>query len=340
VIICDGHKRRLQLTFSEYIGAASTRWDPLLGVPYATSYWQVGDSSEQNGMFKMRWIMEKAKLILFKAQHNLPLTLNASDIIPLAVKAWYASFAKPNLVTKAVADRGWNPLNYALLKHPEILATKRALARNKEIATTETNGTVPNSLNATVKQKDGDNFVIEINLGKGTAKQCMSMLVEMALRNGGIESRGEELETGEQIMGDLSKLTKWTSGHLIKQGFHCLSTIEILHAAREQAQQKKSKEDEQNKNHQERQRAFAERMKSVAKLIKDKPDLNFDTWNATECKGYLQYYKNDADPKLPSRVADLRARCCVVRDEKRPQPALPSTVAEDESDDDLSFGFL
>jgi len=48
--------------------------------------------------------MEKAKLILFKARHNLPLTLNASDIIPLTVKAWYASFAKANLVTKAVAD--------------------------------------------------------------------------------------------------------------------------------------------------------------------------------------------------------------------------------------------
>ncbi len=104
VIICDGHESCLQLTFLEYIGAASTRWDPLLGVPYMTCYWQVGDSSEQNGMFKMRWITEKAKLILFKARHNLPLTLNASNIIPLTVKAWYASFAKANLMTKVVAD--------------------------------------------------------------------------------------------------------------------------------------------------------------------------------------------------------------------------------------------
>jgi len=269
--------------------------------------------------------------------------LNASDIIPLTVKAWYASFAKPNLVTKAVADRGWNPLNYALLKHPEILATKKVLARQDEIQARQTAGTVSDSPTtaATVKQKYGDDFIIEINVGKGTAKQCMSTLVEMALQNGGVQNQGEELAAGEQIHEDLSTLKKWTSGHLIKMGHHCLSTIEILNAVRAQAQQKKSKEDKQNKNCLQRKLAFDKQMASIAQLIEDKPELNFNTWSAKECKGYLQYYKTNSDPKLPSRVAELRARCCIVRDEKRPQPLLPPTVAvEDESDDDLSFGYI
>jgi len=229
------------------------------------------------------------------------------------------------------------------LKHPEILATKKALARQEEIEATQTAGTVSNwpTTAATVKWKDGDDFLIKINVGKGTAKQCMSTLVEMALQNGGVQNQGEELAAGEQIHEDLSKLKKWTSGHLIKQGHHCLSTIEILNAVRVRVQQKKSKEDKQNKNHLERKRAFDKQMASIAQLIEDKPELNFNTWSAKECKGYLQYYKTNLDPKLPSRVADLRAHCCIVRDEKCPVLLLPPTVAaEDESDDNLSFGFI
>jgi len=217
------------------------------------------------------------------------------------------------------------------------------LARQDEIQARQTAGTVSDSPTtaATVKQKYGDDFIIEINVGKGTAKQCMSTLVEMALQNRGIQDQGEELAAGERIHEDLSTLKKWTSSHLIKQGHHCLSTIEILNAARARAQQKKSKEDEQNKNRLERKHAFDKQMASIAQLIKDRPELNFNTWSAKECKGYLQYYKTNSDPKLPSRVAELRARCCIVCDEKRPPPLLPPTVAaEDESDDDLSFSYI
>jgi len=150
--------------FLEYINAEVTKWLVCLGTPYGTSYWQVGDSSEQNGMFKMRWIREKARLIAYKSRHNLPLTLNATDIIPLTSKCWYASFAIPSLVTKAVADRGWNPLNYALLTHPEIVGTKqkrKATAQQEESKTIETNSTdtgiqmvtAPNALLVAAKKR-------------------------------------------------------------------------------------------------------------------------------------------------------------------------------------------
>jgi len=54
MIICDGHNSQLQLTFIEYINYKKTKWDALLRVPYGMSYWQVANSSEQNGMFKMK----------------------------------------------------------------------------------------------------------------------------------------------------------------------------------------------------------------------------------------------------------------------------------------------
>jgi len=35
-----------------------------IGVPYGTSYWQVGDSPEQNGCYKMALTSEKAALVI------------------------------------------------------------------------------------------------------------------------------------------------------------------------------------------------------------------------------------------------------------------------------------
>jgi len=92
----------------------------------------------------------------------------ATNSKPLTFKAWYASLAKLSLVTKAVADQGWNPLKYALLTHPKILATKSLQQKEhyqeKETETTETNGIVsnPSTAAATVKQKDSkeQDFII------------------------------------------------------------------------------------------------------------------------------------------------------------------------------------
>jgi len=59
VVIIDGHESRLHPTFLEYINNPNNKWFVVLGVPYATSYWQVGDSNEQNGRGKVKWFKEK-----------------------------------------------------------------------------------------------------------------------------------------------------------------------------------------------------------------------------------------------------------------------------------------
>jgi len=48
-----GHSSHFELGFLEYINAALTKWNCCIGLQYGTSYWQVGESSEQNGCFKM-----------------------------------------------------------------------------------------------------------------------------------------------------------------------------------------------------------------------------------------------------------------------------------------------
>ncbi len=46
-LLLDGHGSQFELEFLEYIHTEEIRWDCCIGLPYGTSYWQVGDSSEQ-----------------------------------------------------------------------------------------------------------------------------------------------------------------------------------------------------------------------------------------------------------------------------------------------------
>lgn len=120
------HFRGQEIPFIQYINNESTRHSVSIGVPYGTSYWQVGDSSEQNGSFKMAITREKES-ILRKRELNGnidKMTIEPSDIMLLVNEAWNKSFARVATNKKAIAERGWFPYNRKLLQHPDILTTK------------------------------------------------------------------------------------------------------------------------------------------------------------------------------------------------------------------------
>jgi hypothetical protein len=45
MLIVDGHQSRLDPQFVDYINDKGHKWKVCLGVPYATTLWQVGDAS-------------------------------------------------------------------------------------------------------------------------------------------------------------------------------------------------------------------------------------------------------------------------------------------------------
>ena len=57
--LIDGHQSRFDCKFLQYINDPATKWNVTIGVPYGTAKWQIGDSSEQNGVFKMDLTNEK-----------------------------------------------------------------------------------------------------------------------------------------------------------------------------------------------------------------------------------------------------------------------------------------
>lgn len=57
--LLDSHHSRFDLKFLSYINNPSIRWNVCIGMLYGMALWQVGDSSEQNGVFKMNMSVEK-----------------------------------------------------------------------------------------------------------------------------------------------------------------------------------------------------------------------------------------------------------------------------------------
>ena len=89
-------------------------------MPYGTSIWQAGDSAEQNGPFKMVIVQAKMNLVQKKAEAHLPFTIEKLDVILVMHLAWKESFAIVARNKRAIAERGWYPLNFILLDHPEL----------------------------------------------------------------------------------------------------------------------------------------------------------------------------------------------------------------------------
>ena len=55
---------------------------------------------------------------------GMTISITRTDVIPLTNKAFKDSVARTDCNTRAIGRRGWNPLNRALLCHPEVLKTK------------------------------------------------------------------------------------------------------------------------------------------------------------------------------------------------------------------------
>jgi hypothetical protein len=89
--------------------------------------------------------------------------------------------------------------------------------------------------------------------------------------------------------------------------------------------------------HRDKQRTSLQEFMRIEQLIKNSNgELNFDKWNQKDCKAYLVYYKKKGDLKAPTKMAELRERCRVVRDEHRRNPLPPVVDEYDQPDNDDS----
>jgi hypothetical protein len=106
-LIIDGRKRRLDPMLLTYINDDNHVWKVCLGVPYATSYWQVGIQ----GMLVPR----KMKLFSYKCNRGMLLCINPWDVISVMKRCFGHSYGRVQTNNKnAMSDQDWCPANWKL----------------------------------------------------------------------------------------------------------------------------------------------------------------------------------------------------------------------------------
>jgi hypothetical protein len=313
VLIIDGHESRLDPTFLIYINDDNHIWKVCLGVPYATSYWQVGDSAEQNGTFKVLWYREKAKLVSFKRDHYMPLTINGWDIMPLLNKIFFYSYGRVLTNLNATSERGWSPANRKLLSHPDLLPDEAQIIQDAE---------QPSNNGAIVSP--------ELNLVSGLSSVVIDRLCQQRERNGGIARRQQNYEDGTDAMTSLDEAKRITSGLLVANGIHSLNNPMVQERIRAKQQEVV---DVLAAVVRKKRRDLLDRIKKVGKnrVEKGRGESNgFAHWNNRQLGEYLQYKKNDSDKAMPKTAPPRRLKCLEVMGRASP------IASPHASDDDAS----
>jgi hypothetical protein len=98
--LLTGNQSHLDPLFIEDINNKEQKWKVCLGVPYATSLWQVGNASEQNGFVKSEWYREKAKLMVWESEHSLPRAIRPEDVMPIMNRVFLNHTARRRTIAR------------------------------------------------------------------------------------------------------------------------------------------------------------------------------------------------------------------------------------------------
>jgi hypothetical protein len=208
LLIVNRHQSCLAPIFVEYISDKKHPWKVCLGVPYATTLWQVGDASKQNGMVKLEWYREKKKLLSWKYLNNLPHAIRPEDVMPLMNKIFHKAFNNVANNKKAVAVRGWYPPNMALLEHPSLIA-------DKNINPPPQSGLLPTCS--------------DINVEGDLAGSVLGKILRERSKLEGVKKAAEKRKLmSNSIAENILKSQRLTSGVMTQNSIHSLNDSKFL----------------------------------------------------------------------------------------------------------------
>ena len=233
-LLLDCHGSRLEVPFLKYINDTKHKWVVCIGVPNGTSIWQVGDSNEQNGTYKMYCSEYKKMLTSKRFEMGLfKMNLVRTDIIPIVNYAWEKSFNNVTNNLKAIADRGWGPLNRVLLSHPEIVSSKPDSIDT--MVPSQSNDTVDNSNVVDNKSRHyvDDKYVPieDLNFNSGFAGDVITTILRKAQRDEQIlKNISLSNDYGSDFISSMETAKKSSAGVIFKHG-KCYLDEDILSMA-------------------------------------------------------------------------------------------------------------
>lgn len=319
-LLIDGHQSRFDLNFLKYINDENHHWGVCIGVPYGTALWQVADSSEQNGVFKMELTKRKKEIYdnrLNSLQHSLQLL--KTDIIPLVNHCWPKAFGNLKNNRKAIAERGWYPYNRALLLDETIRAkmTEQMIEDERvrgifpfqrlpelfDVDYVNDNGNI--FLRNTVKTIDS-RISAKLNFDGGvTARHVSNTIMTEVDRQTARERNQQARLEGTTAKDRLMAITKrLTSGKLTSEGRHYHMNTDVLeHISRtdnnseEKLGEKRRKEDLR----------YLQSCYIADEVIEKHAGKPFTLWtNASDMIKYLRPLKHGrTEGKMPTKKPGL-----------------------------------
>ena len=252
-LLLDGHHSRFEIPFLRYIHSPGHKWKVCIGVPYATHWWQVADASQVNGNYKQE--TTKAKRAVFAAKRGKG--LSKTDIIPIVNRAWPRSFGSVPDAKKAIAARGWNPLNYALLKNEHL--TKIFEAKEYQLKSPPRSSTSSASANGeagTSTENSSNSGTVSFNLTGSSTTTYLEEIVREQMKSEGkrkqIRQKIQQEKQSAEALSRLGKLTgqrrqRLSSTRLMREGdLHLSEDLleEVIKNVEEKEEQAKKKQQE------------------------------------------------------------------------------------------------
>jgi hypothetical protein len=182
-------------------------------VPYGTHLWQVADSSQINGKFKIEIGKEKSEYLQHKPSNTSGFVI--TDIVPIVKSAFIKSFSNIKNAKKAIAERGWGPaLNYRLL------LDNRLTQRPKEAPINQPHSAQPTNISTVA----GDGILtMSFNMKEGWFADITDKLVENRNQEEGRAKKMEEklriMKNKEDHINLIKNLPKISSGQLMANGW-------------------------------------------------------------------------------------------------------------------------
>jgi hypothetical protein len=345
-VILDGHQSRFDIEFLNYMNDDRHRWSVVIGVPYGTALWQVGDSREQNGMFKV-WITKQKEYLMRKRERtNMELEIVPTDIIPLICFAWNHSFAIKSTNVQAILERGWFPLNRALLLHPLLRASMTELDIEEEnklklvptsfynqqhestascinptIAPT-TNSTLNNPVSTTVATTTSPTTADSqkqttstLNFSTGLSANVLDRLVSksdlIASRKRNIESKRE----GECLEKRMLKMSRKSAAQLVTVAQTHVLGKPLRNRVRDDIVKLKMEQQETKVKQETQYRTICKLADEAFAKNKDKD--GYSSWNIADLKTIIKPLKRKEDGAFPSHKKETLQLWCKVQNRVR-----------------------
>ena len=324
LLLLDGHGSRMELPFLQYINDPLHLWRALIGVPYGTSLWQVGDSAEQNGAYKMALARIKKILVEWKERKMIArLTIEVAEIMILINYAWERSFARVETNKVAIAERGWFPLNRKLLISTQLRST---MTKNEQRDETGNGVIIPYHATDNFVEIADNEPTLDLqylppppqpstrpNLKSGMSAYCLDAIVQNQDLMDARERIRRNREEGESVSDKLKAIKKMTAARMFLLGKTSLGedirdVVQSNYDKHVQAAATKAAKD-----------AATYRVALANYNIVLALNVDPRTWNINQLKQVLKPLKTKDDTAMPTKKADLYNRY-ISWQTRRPRP--------------------